>query len=129
MVPPFYDSLLAKLIAHGADRAEAFAAWLAALEDAPLFGLAGNLCRFLRDLLRDDHAFRRRLCWDTTLYRRAGRGIGYELLQRPEAFDAAAGLGGRRRLRSRRPAPKPRRCARRESLASRQFSLELPGGR
>jgi acetyl-CoA carboxylase biotin carboxylase subunit len=46
-VPPFYDSLLAKLIGHGADRAEAVAILLEALEQAEISGLHTN-----RELLR-----------------------------------------------------------------------------
>ncbi|HVS18986.1 MAG TPA: acetyl-CoA carboxylase biotin carboxylase subunit, partial [Planctomycetota bacterium] len=39
-VPPHYDSLIAKLIAHGRDRAEAIATALAALEGAQIEGVA-----------------------------------------------------------------------------------------
>jgi acetyl-CoA carboxylase biotin carboxylase subunit len=47
VVPPFYDSLLAKLIAHGADRAEAIGVLLEALEGAIIEGVPTN-----RELLR-----------------------------------------------------------------------------
>jgi acetyl-CoA carboxylase biotin carboxylase subunit len=50
MVTPFYDPMIAKLIAHGADRAEAIARLSAALKANPLFGIATNR-RFLIDLL------------------------------------------------------------------------------
>jgi acetyl-CoA carboxylase, biotin carboxylase subunit len=46
-VPPFYDSLLAKLIGHGADRAEAVGILLEALERAEIAGVPTN-----RELLR-----------------------------------------------------------------------------
>jgi acetyl-CoA carboxylase biotin carboxylase subunit len=47
VVPPFYDSLLAKLIAHGSDRAEAISILLEALEGARIEGVSTN-----RQLLR-----------------------------------------------------------------------------
>ncbi|MFL6697145.1 MAG: acetyl/propionyl/methylcrotonyl-CoA carboxylase subunit alpha [Vitreoscilla sp.] len=51
VVSPFYDAMLAKLIVHGRDRADALRRLGAALEDAPLLGLRTN-GRYLRDLLR-----------------------------------------------------------------------------
>ena len=50
-VSPFYDPLLAKIVAHGHDRADAIRRLAAALEDAPLLGVPNN-GRFLRDLIR-----------------------------------------------------------------------------
>ena len=50
-VSPFYDAMLAKLIVHGRDRADALRRLAAALEDAPLLGVATN-GRYLRDLVR-----------------------------------------------------------------------------
>ena len=50
-VSPFYDPLLAKIVAHGHDRADAIRRLSAALEDAPLLGVANN-GRFLRDLVQ-----------------------------------------------------------------------------
>jgi acetyl-CoA carboxylase biotin carboxylase subunit len=47
LVPPFYDSLLAKLIAHGANRSEAIEILLAALERLRVEGVPTN-----RELLR-----------------------------------------------------------------------------
>jgi acetyl-CoA carboxylase, biotin carboxylase subunit len=47
VVPPFYDSLLAKLIAHGSDRADAVGILVAALEHASIEGVSTN-----RELLR-----------------------------------------------------------------------------
>jgi len=49
-VTPFYDPMVAKVVAHGHDRADAIRRLSAALEDAPLMGLANN-GRFLRDLV------------------------------------------------------------------------------
>ena len=55
-VSPFYDSMVAKFIAHGRDRDEAIRRLRAALVQAPLLGLKNN-AGFLRDLL-DHVAFR-----------------------------------------------------------------------
>ncbi|MBK9020588.1 MAG: carbamoyl-phosphate synthase subunit L [Sulfuritalea sp.] len=55
-VSPHYDPMLAKVIAHGRDRDDAIRRLIAALEDAPLLGVANN-GRFLRDLL-DHERFR-----------------------------------------------------------------------
>ena len=41
-VPPYYDSLLAKLIAHGSDREDAIEVLLDALEDADIEGVETN---------------------------------------------------------------------------------------
>ncbi len=51
VVSPFYDAMLAKIIVHGRDRADALRRLSAALEDAPLVGLRTN-GRYLRDLVR-----------------------------------------------------------------------------
>jgi acetyl/propionyl-CoA carboxylase alpha subunit len=50
-VSPFYDAMVAKVIVHGRDRADALRRLGAALEDAPLLGLRNN-GRYLRDLAR-----------------------------------------------------------------------------
>jgi geranyl-CoA carboxylase alpha subunit len=50
-VTPHYDAMVAKLIAHGRDRADAVRRLVAALDDAPLVGPAHN-ARYLRDLLQ-----------------------------------------------------------------------------
>ena len=49
-VTPNYDAMVAKLIAHGRDRADAVRRLTRALEDLPLVGLRNN-GRFLRDLI------------------------------------------------------------------------------
>jgi acetyl-CoA carboxylase biotin carboxylase subunit len=51
-VPPFYDSLMAKVIAHGADRAEALARLRQALDETRVEGVATNL-DFHRRVLAD----------------------------------------------------------------------------
>jgi len=50
-VSPFYDAMVAKVIVHGRDRADALRRLVAALEDAPLVGLRNN-GRYLRDVAR-----------------------------------------------------------------------------
>ncbi len=55
-VTPHYDPMLAKVIAHGCNRDDAIRRLIAALEDAPLLGVANN-GRVLRDLL-DHERFR-----------------------------------------------------------------------
>jgi 3-methylcrotonyl-CoA carboxylase alpha subunit len=50
-VTPYYDPMIAKVIVHGATRAEALAALLSALDDAVIIGPKTNLA-FLRGLLR-----------------------------------------------------------------------------
>ncbi len=42
-VPPFYDSLLGKIIAHGSDRAQALARLRAAIAITRIEGVASNL--------------------------------------------------------------------------------------
>jgi geranyl-CoA carboxylase alpha subunit len=50
-VTPYYDSMVAKIIAHGATRADAIRRLSAAIEATPLFGVATN-AKFLIDLLQ-----------------------------------------------------------------------------
>jgi acetyl-CoA/propionyl-CoA carboxylase biotin carboxyl carrier protein len=64
-----YDPMLAKLIAHGADRAESLRRLDAALRDTVLLGLGTNI-GFLRALLADDDVRAARL--DTGLVGRRG---------------------------------------------------------
>src|SRR5690606_26917623 len=57
MIPPYYDSMFAKLIVHGRDREEAIARARAALHDLVVEGVHTNIEFHLRVL--DDEAFRR----------------------------------------------------------------------
>ncbi len=50
VVSPFYDPMVAKVIVHGRDRADAIRRLRAALHNAPLLGLRNN-GRFLHDLI------------------------------------------------------------------------------
>ncbi len=52
-VSPFYNSMVAKVISHGRDRAEATRRLACALEDEPLIGLPANQ-QFLAHLLRSN---------------------------------------------------------------------------
>ena len=101
-VTPYYDPMVAKLIAHGRDRADAIRRLMAALDDAPLLGLRHN-ARFLRDLL--DHPAFREARMHTTLIDQ-WQQVGEPLLQRPQpdvlawalaAAALAASAGGARR--------------------------------
>jgi acetyl-CoA carboxylase biotin carboxylase subunit len=51
-VPPFYDSLLGKVIAHGPDRATALARLRVALAETRIAGVATSVS-FLADVLAD----------------------------------------------------------------------------
>ena len=51
-VPPFYDSLMAKVIAHGATRAEALDRLKQALDETRIVGVASNIA-FQRRILAD----------------------------------------------------------------------------
>ncbi|MDD5325454.1 MAG: biotin carboxylase N-terminal domain-containing protein [Polaromonas sp.] len=63
-ISPYYDPLVAKLIAHGRDRNDAIRRLTALLDDAPLLGVRNNAA-FLRDLL--DHPAFRETVMHTTL--------------------------------------------------------------
>ncbi|MCW5659156.1 MAG: ATP-grasp domain-containing protein [Burkholderiaceae bacterium] len=52
-ITPYYDAMVAKLIAHGPDRADAVRQLVAALDASPLLGPRNN-GRFLRDLLQSE---------------------------------------------------------------------------
>ena len=56
-VPPFYDSLLAKLIVHGGERADAVARMQRALENCQIEGVHTNVA--MHELLMQDAEFRR----------------------------------------------------------------------
>jgi geranyl-CoA carboxylase alpha subunit len=83
-VTPFYDAMVAKLIVHGRDRADALRRLGAALEDAPLLGVKTN-GPFLRDLLRHE-AFATAAMHTTMIDDWAQQGE--PLLQAPQPGDA-----------------------------------------
>jgi geranyl-CoA carboxylase alpha subunit len=87
-VSPFYDAMVAKVVAHGRDRNDAIRRLRAALHDAPLFGLRHN-GGFLADLL-DAPAFRQATMTTTLLDEWHAQGV--PLLQRPQPDDTAWAL-------------------------------------
>ncbi len=88
-VPSSYDSLLAKLIVHGTDRADAFARLSAALAETAVFGLTTNL-PLLRALAADPEIVAGR--YDTnTLDTRLPAFIAAGTTPTPRALAAALG--------------------------------------
>ena len=79
-ISPYYDPLVAKLIAHGRDRNDAIRRLTALLDDASLLGVRNN-AGFLRDLL--DHPAFREAAMHTALIDQ-WLLEGEPLLQRPE---------------------------------------------
>jgi len=94
-VSPWYDAMVAKLIVHGRDRADAVRRLVAAIEDSPLLGVVNN-SRFLRDLLQHPDFAAAKL---TTTRLDEWAAAGDPLLQRPTPDDtcwlAAAALAAR----------------------------------
>ena len=94
-VTPHYDPLLAKVIAHGNDRAEALARLTAALDSTLVLGLRTNL-RFLRWLLRQPFFVAAETRTDTL--------AAVELPGEPDIPDAAWREAAHALLRGREPA-------------------------
>ena len=91
-VGPWYDPLLAKVIAHGRDRADATRRLARALDELPLLGLAHN-AGFLAALLRSPafaHGELRTASLDAWL--EAGHALPGSARPGPEAWGAAAAL-------------------------------------
>ena len=91
VVPPFYDPMLAKVIASGRDRAEAIARVEAALAGLPVVGVRTNRA-FLGDVLRSD-AFRDGRMTTRLLDGWAGGDGPFPLSRRPQALDFALAAG------------------------------------
>lgn len=89
-VTPHYDPMVAKLIVHGRDRADAIRRLMATLDDAPLLGLKHN-ARFLRDLV--DHPRFRAGSMTTTLIDQ-WQSEGDPILQAPVASEEAWLIAG-----------------------------------
>jgi len=89
-VTPHYDPMVAKLIVHGRDRADAIRRLMATLDDAPLLGLKHN-ARFLRDLV--DHPRFRAGSMTTTLIDQ-WQAEGDAIVQAPVASDEAWLIAG-----------------------------------
>ncbi|WP_243020548.1 acetyl/propionyl/methylcrotonyl-CoA carboxylase subunit alpha [Simplicispira sedimenti] len=117
-VTPYYDPMVAKLIAHGRDRTDAIRRLMAALDDAPLLGLRHN-ARFLRDLL--DHPAFREARMHTTLIDQ-WQQAGEPLLQRPQPDALAWALAATALAASEGGARRP------DSVATWGTTLVLAGG-
>ena len=89
-VTPHYDPMVAKLIVHGRDRADAIRRLMSTLDDAPLLGLKHN-ARFLRDLV--DHPRFRAGSMTTTLIDQ-WQTDGDPILQAPVASDESWLIAG-----------------------------------
>ena len=86
-ISPFYDSMVAKLIVHGATRAEALAKLDAALAQTRIVGLATNV-QFLRHVVRSDAFATAKL--DTALIPREAENLFHQdKIGRPLAVAAA----------------------------------------
>jgi geranyl-CoA carboxylase alpha subunit len=85
VISPFYDPMVAKVIAHGRDRDDAIRRLRAALRNAPLLGLRNNN-RFLSDLL--NHPTFRKAQMTTTLIDQWASD-GDPLLEKPQPSSKA----------------------------------------
>jgi geranyl-CoA carboxylase alpha subunit len=121
-VSPWYDAMVAKLVVHGRDRADAIRRLVAAIDETPLLGVATN-ARFLRDLLRHDDFAAARLT-TTRLDEWARDGASLNQRPAPEAATwlAAAALTARGAL----PAGEPAGW-RPASIATQSLSLRCQG--
>ncbi len=117
-VTPYYDPMVAKLIAHGRDRTDAIRRLMAALDDAPLLGLRHN-ARFLRDLL--DHPAFREARMHTTLIDQ-WQQAGEPLLQRPQPDELTWALAAAALAAQQGGARRP------DSVATWGTTLVLAGG-
>ena len=121
VVSPFYDAMLAKVIVHGRDRADALRRLGAALEDTPLLGLRSN-GRYLRDLARHPEfvagaiTTRRLDDW-------AAQGAPINVAPQPEDEDWAIVAA----LRMRAPDDAPTSGPMASSVASRRITLACAG--
>ena len=117
-VTPHYDPMVAKLIVHGHDRADAIRRLMATLDDAPLLGLRHN-ARFLRDLI--DHPRFRAGTMTTTLIDQ-WQAEGDPIVQPPVASDETWLLAGAL-FASRMCTPPP--LLRADSVAAWDLPLQL----
>ena len=122
VVPPYYDSLIAKLIVHGATREEALARLRVALDEARVEGIATNLPLHRRIVADpgfaaggvDIHHLETVLLRESRSVTRRPRvsllGTSALLFEAPGETDALRRSGASGRWRAR---PRPgRRCAR-----------------
>jgi geranyl-CoA carboxylase alpha subunit len=104
-VTPYYDAMVAKVIAHGRDRADAIRRLTRALEETPLFGPANN-GRFLRDLVNHPRFVGATM---TTTLLDEWLASGEPILQRPAPPEAAWRIAAA--LRAGRDAGRPKSVA------------------
>ncbi|HYP85653.1 acetyl/propionyl/methylcrotonyl-CoA carboxylase subunit alpha [Variovorax sp.] len=125
-ISPFYDSMIAKLIVHGATRAEALARLDAALAQTHIVGLATNV-QFLRRVLHTESFSQARL--DTALIERE-RAVLFD--QEPLGLPLAAAAAVADTLLGEAEAAGPDPFDRRDGwrvagAAVRPFSFEFGG--
>ena len=87
-VPPYYDSLLAKIIVHGCDRAQCVRRMKAALANCHIEGVATNVA--LHALLLDDPDFLRGAADTATLPRWLARAASVTVGQQSTALKPGA---------------------------------------
>ena len=125
-ISPFYDSMIAKLIVHGADRAEALARLDAALAQVHIVGVATNV-QFLRGVLATDSFANARL--DTALIERE-RAVLFD--REPLGLPLVAAAAITRTLIDEWPSKMPDPFARRDGWRAlgeytRHFDFEFRG--
>jgi 3-methylcrotonyl-CoA carboxylase alpha subunit len=125
-ISPFYDSMIAKLIVHGATRDEALARLDEALAQTRIVGLATNV-QFLRGIIRTESFARADL--DTALIERE-RAVLFD--QEALGLPLAAAAAIARTLLDERAATAPGPFARRDGWRShgeflRRFEFEFRG--
>ena len=125
-ISPFYDSMIAKLIVHGADRAEALARLDAALAQVHIVGVATNV-QFLRGVLATDSFANAKL--DTALIERE-RAVLFD--REPLGLPLAAAAAITRTLIGEWPSKMPDPFARRDGWRAlgeytRHFDFEFRG--
>ncbi|VWX57674.1 Biotin carboxylase / Biotin carboxyl carrier protein [Burkholderiales bacterium 8X] len=125
-ISPFYDSMIAKLIVHGATRGEALARLDAALAETRIVGVSTNV-QFLRGVLHTDSFANARL--DTALIQRE-RAVLFE--QEPIGLPMAAAAAITRTLLAERAAAEADPFARRDGwrgagVYRRRFDFEFHG--
>ncbi|MET0208901.1 MAG: biotin/lipoyl-containing protein, partial [Burkholderiaceae bacterium] len=126
VISPFYDSMIAKLIVHGTDRAEALARLDAALAQTHIVGLSTNV-QFLRGVLATDSFSGARL--DTALIERE-RAVLFD--QEPLGLPLAAASAIARQLLAEQGSTGQDPFARRDGFRShgeysRRFDFEFHG--
>ncbi|MEJ8813489.1 acetyl/propionyl/methylcrotonyl-CoA carboxylase subunit alpha [Variovorax ureilyticus] len=126
VISPFYDSMIAKLIVHGATREEALARLDQALAQIHIVGVATNV-QFLRGILRTDSFAQAKL--DTALIERE-RAVLFD--QEPLGLPLAAAASIAKTLLAERATASADPFSRRDGwqshgIAARPFEFEFRG--